>query len=70
MPCMLVGYTHDSKTFGGVRDPEFQRVQAQSEVVVKEERIAHMSCQHESNEIDMYELAEDEEYVEETDTGD
>jgi len=29
-----------------------------------------MSCQHESNEIDKFELPEDEEYVEETDTGD
>jgi hypothetical protein len=29
-----------------------------------------MSCQPESNEIDMFGLSEDEEYVEETDTGD
>jgi hypothetical protein len=29
-----------------------------------------MSCQHGSNEIDMFGLPEDEEYVEETDTGD
>jgi len=29
-----------------------------------------MSCQHESNEIDIFELPEDAEYVEESDTGD
>jgi hypothetical protein len=29
-----------------------------------------MSCQHGSNEIDIFGLSEDEEYVEETDTGD
>jgi hypothetical protein len=69
-PCMMVGYTHDSKTLWRIWDPEFQRVRAQSEVVFDEERNAHMSCQHESNEIDMFGLSEDEEYVEETDTGD
>jgi len=66
----MVGYTHDSKTLWGLWDPEFQRVKAQSKVVFDEERNAHMSCQHETNEIDMFELPEDEEYVEETDTGD
>jgi hypothetical protein len=51
-------------------DSEFQRVKAKSEVVFDEERNAQMSCQHERNEIDMFELPEDEEYVEETDTRD
>jgi len=69
-PCIMVGYTHDSKTLWRIWDPEFQRVKAQSEVVLDEERNAHMSCQHVSNEIDMIVLPEDEEYVEETDTGD
>jgi len=69
-PCMIVGYTHDSKTLWRLWDPEFQRVKTQSEVVFDEERNAHMSCQHESNEIDIFELPEDEEYVEESDTGD
>jgi hypothetical protein len=67
---MVVGYTHDSKTLWRMWDPEFQRVRAQSEVVFDEERNSHMSCQNESNEIDMFGLSEDEEYVEETDTGD
>jgi len=69
-PCMMVSYTHDSKTLWWLWDPEFQRVKAQSEVVFDEERNAHMSCQHESNNIDMFDIPEDEEYVEETDTGD
>jgi hypothetical protein len=51
-------------------DPEFQKVKAQSEVVFDEERNAHMSCQPGSNEIDMFGLPEDEEYVDEKDTGD
>jgi hypothetical protein len=67
---MMVGYTHDSKSLWRIWDPEFQRVKTQSEVVFDEERNAHMSCQHGSNEIDMFGLPEDEEYVEETDTGD
>jgi len=66
----MVGYTHDSKTLWRLWDPEFQRVKAQSAVVFDEERNAHMSCQHESNEINRFELPEDEEYVEESDTGD
>jgi len=69
-PCMMVGYTHDSKMLWRIWDPEFQRVKTQSEVVFDEERNAHMSCQHESNEIDMFGLPEDEEYVKETDIGD
>jgi len=67
---MMVGYAHDSKKLWRIWDPEFQRVKAQSEVVFDKERNAHMSCQHGSNEIDMFGLPEDEEYVEETDTGD
>jgi len=69
-PCMMVGYTQDSKTLWRIWDPEFQRVKAQSEVVFDEERNAHMSCQHGSNEINIFGLPEGEEYVEETDTGD
>jgi len=45
-------------------------VKAQSEVVFDEERNAHMSCQHGSNEIDIFGLPEDEEYVDEIHTGD
>jgi len=69
-PCKLVGYTPDSKSLWRIWDPEFQRVKTQSEVVFDEERNAHMSCQHGSKEIDMFGLPENEEYVEETDTGD
>jgi len=69
-PCMMVGYTHDSKSLWRIWDPEFQRVKTQLEVVFDEARNALMSCQHGSNEIDMFGLPEDEEYVEETDTGD
>jgi len=68
----MVGYTHDSKTLWRIWDPDFQKVKAQSEVVFDEERNAHMSCQHESNDIDtdMFGLPEDMEYIDETDTVD
>jgi hypothetical protein len=69
-PCMIIDYTHDSKSLWRIWDPEFQRVNTESEVVLDEERNAHMLCQHGSNEIDMFGILEDEEYVEETDTGD
>jgi len=68
-PCMMIGNTHDSKALWRIWDPEFQKVKAKSEVVFDEERNAHMSCQHGSNEIDMFGLSEDEEYVDKTDTG-
>jgi len=61
MPSLIVGYTHDSKTLWRIWDPKFQRVRSQSEVVFAEERNAHMSCQHGSNEIDMFLLPEDDE---------
>jgi hypothetical protein len=67
---MMVGCTHDSKLLWRICDPEYQRVKTPSEVVFEEERNAHMTCQHGSNEIDMFGLPEDEEYVEATDTGD
>ena len=69
-PCMMVGYTHDSKTLWRIWNPEFQSVKTQSEVVFDEERNAHMSCQHRSNKIDMFGSPEDEEYGEETDIRD
>jgi len=69
-PCMMVGYTHNSKTMWRIWDPEFQKVKAQSEVVFDEEINAHTSFQHGNNEIDIFGLPEDEEYVEGTDTGD
>jgi hypothetical protein len=69
-PCMMVGYTHDSTTLLRIWDPEFQKIKPQREVVFNEERNAHMSCRHGSNEFAIFELSEDEEYVEETDTGD
>jgi len=69
-PCMMVGCTHDSKSLWRIWDPEFQKVKAQSEVVFDEERNAHMLCKHGSNKIDIFGLAEDEEYVEEIDTRD
>jgi hypothetical protein len=69
-PCMMVGYTHDSKTLCRIWDPEFQKVKAQSEVIFDEERNAHMPCQHGSNQVDIFGLPEDEEYVDEIDTGD
>jgi hypothetical protein len=53
-PCMMVDYTHDSKTLWRIWDPEFHKVNAQSEVVFDEERNAHMLCQHGSNEIAMF----------------
>jgi hypothetical protein len=51
-------------------DPEFQRVNTQSEVVFDGERNAYILCQQTSNEMDLFGLPEDEEYVEEIDTGD
>jgi hypothetical protein len=35
-PCMMVGYTHDSKTLWRIWDPEFQEVKAQSIVFFDE----------------------------------
>jgi len=69
-PCLMVGYTHDSKTGWRIWDPKFQWVETQSEVIFDEERNTHMSCQHGSNAIDMFGLPEDEEYVKEIDTRD
>jgi hypothetical protein len=66
---MMVGYTHDSKTLWRIWDPEFQKVKAQSEVVFNEERNAHKSYQHGSNEIDIFGFTEDEKSVDKTDTG-
>ena len=68
-PCMMVNYIYDPTSLCKMWDPEFQRVKTQSEVVFDEERNAHMSYPHGSNEINMFGLPEDEEYVEETDTG-
>jgi len=67
---MIVGHTHHSKILWRIWDTKFQKVKVQSEVVFHKERNAHLSSQHESNEIDIPGLPEDEEYVEETDTGD
>jgi hypothetical protein len=71
-PCMMAGYTHDSKTLWRIWDPEFEKVKAQSEVIFDEVRNAHMSCLHERNETDtdILGLSEDKEYIEETDTRD
>jgi len=66
----MVDCTHNLKTLWRIWDPQFQRVKAQSEVVFDEERNAHISCLHESNEIDICGLPEDEESVEESHTGD
>jgi len=69
-PCMMVGYTQNTKSFWRLWDPEFQWVKAQSKVIFDDESNAHMVCQHESNEIDIFEWPEDEEYVADSDTGD
>jgi hypothetical protein len=45
-------------------------VKAQSEVVFDEERNSQMSCQHGRNEINIFGLQQDEEYVDEIDTRD
>jgi hypothetical protein len=60
-PCMMIGYTHHSKMLWRIWDPEFLKVNTQSEVVFDKQRNAHMSCQHESNEIDIFGLPEDKE---------
>jgi len=67
---MTVDYTHDSKTLWRILDRALQSVKTQSEVVLDEERNVHMACQRGSNEIYIFGLPEDEEYVEITDTGD
>jgi len=69
---MTVGDTHNSMTLWRIWDPEFQKVKTQSEVVFDAERNAHMSCKHESNEIDnnMFGLPRDKEYIEEKDSRD
>jgi len=53
-PCMMVGYTHNSKTLWRIWDPELQKVKAQSEVVFDEKRNANMSCQHGGNVMDIF----------------
>jgi len=69
---MMVGYTHSPMTLWRIWDPSFQKGKAQSEVVLDEEKNAHMACLHESNEIDtdMFGLPEDKEYIKETDPRD
>jgi hypothetical protein len=67
---MMVGYTHDSKTLWRIWDLELQKEKAQSEVVFDENRNANMLCQLGSNDIDLIGLPENEEYVDEIDTGD
>jgi len=66
---MVGGYVHDSERLWRIWDLKFQRVKAQSEVIFDEERNAHMFCQHGCNEINIFGLPKDKEYVEETDTG-
>jgi len=70
MPCVMVGYKDDSEMLWRIWDPELQRVNAQSEVVLDEERNTQMLWHYESNEIDMFQFPEDEEYVKESDTRD
>jgi len=41
---MMVGYTHNSTTRWRIWDPNFQVVQAQSDVIFDEERNAYVSC--------------------------
>jgi len=66
----MVRYTHNWKTLWRLQEYIFRRVKTQSEVVFDEDRNPHMPCQHGSNESDVFRLADDEEYVKETDTGD
>jgi len=68
----MTGYTHNSKTLWRVWDPEFQKMEALSDVIFDKERNAHMSCLHGSNETntDMFGLPGDGEYIEVMDTGD
>jgi hypothetical protein len=65
-PCMMVGYTHDSSTLWRIWDPNFQVVQAQSEVIFDEEWNAYVSCT--TDGIDIFGLPEDAEYIEELHT--
>jgi len=67
---MLVGYPHDSKTLWRIWVAESQKMIAQSAVLFDKERHEVMSCQRGSNEIDIYGVPENEEYVEESDTRD
>jgi hypothetical protein len=65
----MVGYTDDSKILWWLWDPEFQKVKAQSDVVFDSQRNAPISWPCESNEIDIFELPENEKYARESDTG-
>jgi hypothetical protein len=60
------GYTHDSTTLWRIWDPNFQVVQAQSEVIFDEEWNAYVSCT--TDGIDIFGLPEDAEYIEELHT--
>jgi hypothetical protein len=66
----MVGVPHDSIMWWTRRDPRFHRAKTQSEVTFDEERNALMSWYHGSNQINMFGLQDDVEYVEETDTRD
>ena len=64
----MVSYLHDSTTLWRIWDPAFRVVRSQSDVIFDEERNAHASCLH-GDQTDIFELAEETEYVEETETG-
>jgi hypothetical protein len=68
-PWLMVSYIHNSETLCMIWNPEFEMVKAHAGVVFDEERNAHMSCPHESNQIDIFGLPEDK-YLAEKDTGD
>ena len=67
---MMVGYTHNSKTLNRIWDPKLPQAKAESETIFDEESFRHTLCEHRGIQIEMFGLPEDEEDVEETDTGD
>jgi hypothetical protein len=65
---MIVGYRYDSKRLWMLWDPEFPKIKAQSKIIFNKESNADISCSYGWNEIDIFELREDEVCVEETNT--
>ena len=69
MPCMMVGYVHNSTALWRIWDPAFRVVRSQSDVIFDEERNAQASCLQ-GDQTDIFELPEETEYIEDIDSGD
>ena len=67
--CMMVGYVHDSTTTWRIWDPDFKKVNTQSDVIFDEERNVYVTCSpppaNEESTTDLLGLKKEEVHVEE-----